>query len=96
MRWRPIAAGALTLIALQVLLSGAGPEAGGNLLGWISTGLRSAMAADVAGLPYTARAAGGTSKGSGSTGSGSTGSGTSGTPASGPNGLPTNPSVVTT
>lgn len=88
MSWRPIAAGSLTLIVLQAFLSGKGPEAAGGLLGWLSTGLQKLMAADVAGLPTGARAAASTPSTSPSTPSAGG--------ISGPNGLPTNPSVVTT
>lgn len=56
MRWRPLAYGALSLIALQVFLTGKGPTAGGALLGWVSTGLTKAMSPTVAAVPYVATA----------------------------------------
>lgn len=49
--WRGFAAGALMLIALEVLGSGKGPEQGGKLLGWVNSGLRRVMAADVPAIP---------------------------------------------
>lgn len=52
MRWRPVASGVLTLVVLQVFLSGRGPEAGGQLLGWVNTGLQKALSPKVAAIPY--------------------------------------------
>lgn len=46
-------AGALTLIALQVLGSGKGPEQGGQLLVWLSKGLQAALSPSVAAIPTT-------------------------------------------
>ena len=43
--------GILTLIALQVFSSGAGPKAAGNLVSWIDKGLRAAISGDVAAIP---------------------------------------------
>lgn len=53
---RGVAVGILTLIALQVFGSSGGPEAGGKLAGWIATGLKKAISADVAAIP-TSKAA---------------------------------------
>jgi hypothetical protein len=86
-KWRPIATGVVSLIALQVFLSGKGPEAAGGLLGWLATAMQRAMSPQVAALPYVAKAAASKSTPKPSTPSGS---------KAGPIGLPTNPSVVTT
>ena len=85
-----MATGAVTLIVLQVFLSGKGPEAAGGLLGWVASGMQRVMSPAVAGLPYVAKAAASksTPKPSGTSPSAGT--------IAGPNGLPTNPSVVTT
>lgn len=48
---RGIAAGALTLIALQVFSTGQGPERGGQLVGWLGSGLQRLMSPKVAGIP---------------------------------------------
>lgn len=57
MNWRPIAVGALSLIALQVFVSGKGPDAAGGLLDWLTRALGRAMSPDVAALPYRGKAA---------------------------------------
>lgn len=57
MRWRGVAAGVLTLIALQALGSGTGPERGGQLLVWLSKGLSRALSPDVAAIPTAKGAA---------------------------------------
>lgn len=57
MRWRGVAAGVLTLIALQALGSGSGPEKGGQLLVWLSKGLSRALSPDVAAIPTAKGAA---------------------------------------
>jgi hypothetical protein len=88
MRWRPIATGVVSLIALQVFLSGKGPEAAGGLLGWLSSAMQRAMSPTVAGLPYVAKAAASKSTPKSSNPSAGT--------IAGPNGFPTNPSVITT
>jgi hypothetical protein len=53
--WRPVVVGALSLIALQVFVSGKGPDASGQLLGWLATALDKAMSPKVAALPYRGR-----------------------------------------
>lgn len=55
--WRGIAAGALTLIALQAFISGKGPEQGGKLLTWAADGLRSIMSSEVGAIPQVKPAA---------------------------------------
>ena len=57
MRWRGVAAGVLTLIALQALGSGSGPDKGGQLLVWLSQGLSRALSPDVAAIPTAKGAA---------------------------------------
>ena len=57
MRWRGVAAGVLTLIALQALGSGSAPEKGGQLLVWLSKGLSRALSPDVAAIPTAKGAA---------------------------------------
>jgi hypothetical protein len=52
---RGLAAGALTLIAMQALGSGKGPEQGGKLLGWVAGGLRKALSPEVAAIPTAAK-----------------------------------------
>lgn len=83
--WRSIAAGVLTLIGIQVFVSGRGPEAGGQLLTWIDTGLRAAISPKVAAIP-TRKTAGTTTPAPGKS---------SDDWKNGPIGLPTNPSVTT-
>jgi hypothetical protein len=85
MKWRAAAAGVLSLIVLQVFISGKGPEAAGGMLGWLATGTKRLMSPTVGGLPYAAKAAGKAPAAKPSTSG-----------VSGPNGLPKNPSVVTT
>ena len=90
MKWASVATGAVTLIVLQVFLSGKGPEAAGGLLGWVASGMQRVMSPTVAGLPYVAKAA--ASKSTPKSGASNPSAGT----IAGPNGLPTNPSVITT
>lgn len=54
--WRGFAAGALTLIAMQVLGTGKGPEQGGKLLVWGVAGMRRLMSPDVPGIPRAGKA----------------------------------------
>lgn len=49
--WRGVAAGALTLIVIETLGAGKGPEQGGKLLGWAVSGLRRALSPDVPAIP---------------------------------------------
>lgn len=49
--WRSLAVGILSLIALQVFVSGQGPDKGGQLLGWVATGLDKAISPKVAAIP---------------------------------------------
>jgi hypothetical protein len=53
--WRPLATGALSLIALQVFLSSKGPDAGGRLLTWSTSALDKMLSPKVAAVPYVAR-----------------------------------------
>ncbi|WP_420118975.1 hypothetical protein [Micromonospora sp.] len=58
----------MTLIALEVLGSGKGPEQGGKLLVWLTGGVRRAFDPEVAGIPRVGKptpAAGGKGKSSG-------------------------------
>lgn len=48
---RGVLAGVLTLIALQVLGSGRGPEQGGKLALWLASGLDKALSPDIAAVP---------------------------------------------
>lgn len=48
---RGIAAGILTLIMLQALGTGKGPEQGGKLLVWFTEGLQHALSPGVAAIP---------------------------------------------
>ena len=84
--WRSIAVGGLSLIALQVFLSGTGPEAGSKLLLWLNTGLEKLLSPKVAAIPYVAKAAAAPA-------AKPTAPGISYQP--GPIGLPTNPPVST-
>lgn len=45
--------GSLALIALQVLVSGQGPDRAAGLLGWTSKALEKALSPDVAAIPQT-------------------------------------------
>jgi hypothetical protein len=57
MRFRGVAAGVLTLIALQALSSGGAPEKAGGLLLWASKALSRALSPDVAAIPTAKKAA---------------------------------------
>lgn len=57
MRWvRSIGAGVLTLVAIQVLGSGRGPDQAGALMKWINVGLQKALSPKVAAIPHVAKA----------------------------------------
>ena len=55
---RGIVAGVLTLIALQALGSGRGPDQGGKLLVWLSQGVERALSPKVAAIPTVRKAPG--------------------------------------
>lgn len=82
----------MTLIVLEVFVTGKGPEQAGSLFGWINTGLKKAISPDVALIPTRASAkAKAPAKASPAPKSGS-----SDDWKNGPIGLPTNPSVTKT
>ncbi|RGC65008.1 hypothetical protein C5N14_30930 [Micromonospora sp. MW-13] len=55
------AAGALTLVAMQVLGTARGAQQGGKLLVWLTGGIRRALAADVPAIPRVGKATAGSS-----------------------------------
>lgn len=61
--WRGVAAGVLTLVMLEVLGAGKGPEQGGKLLGWAVSGLRRVMSAEVPALPTVGKGKAGKDEG---------------------------------